>query len=101
MKGRIGTIALLAVGAGQGGRRRRAALFVAATFDPDQRNRLILVNAKASAARGNMQWTEQTTDGLVLAVVIVVGLLIVREFYERQIRRYDVNRRISRKRKKP
>ena len=48
-----------------------------------------------------MQWTEQTTDGLVLAVVIVVGLLIVREFYERQIRRYDVNRRISRKRKKP
>ena len=48
-----------------------------------------------------MQWTEQTTDGLVLAVVIVVGLLIVREFYERQIRRYDVNLRTPRKRKKP
>src|SRR6185295_13303953 len=40
-----------------------------------------------------MHWTEQTTDGLVLAVIIVVGLLVVREFYERQIRRYDVNRR--------
>ena len=38
-----------------------------------------------------MQWTEQTTDGLVLAIIIVVGLLIVREFYERQIRCYDVN----------
>ena len=25
-----------------------------------------------------MHWTEQTTDGLVLAVIIVVGLLIVR-----------------------
>ena len=50
--------------------------------------------------RGNMHWTEQTTDGLVLAVIIVVGLLIVREFYERQIRRYDVNRRTPRKRKK-
>jgi len=48
-----------------------------------------------------MQWTEQTTDGLVLAVIIVVGLLIVREFYERRIRRYDVNRRTPRKRKKP
>jgi hypothetical protein len=48
-----------------------------------------------------MHWTEQTTDGLVLAVVIVVGLLIVREFYERQIRRYDANRRTLRKRKKP
>ena len=35
--------------------------------------------------RGNMPWTEQTTDGLVLAVIIVVGLLIVREFYELQI----------------
>jgi hypothetical protein len=50
---------------------------------------------------GNMHWTEQTTDGLVLAVIIVVGLLIVREFYERQIRRYDVNRRTPRKRKNP
>jgi hypothetical protein len=50
--------------------------------------------------QGNMHWTEQTTDGLVLAVIIVVGLLIVREFYERQIRRYDVNRRTPRKRKK-
>jgi hypothetical protein len=50
--------------------------------------------------RGNMHWTEQTTDGLVLAVIIVVGLLIVREFYERQFRRYDVNR-TPRKRKKP
>jgi hypothetical protein len=79
----------------------RGALFVAATFDLDQRDRLILVNAKASAARGNVQWTEQTTDGLVLTVIIVVGLLIVREFYERQIRRYDVNRRTPRKRKKP
>jgi len=48
-----------------------------------------------------MHWTEQTTDGLVLAVIIVVGLLIVREFYERQIHRYDVNRRPPRKRKKP
>jgi hypothetical protein len=48
-----------------------------------------------------MHWTEQTTDGLVLAVIIVVGLLVVREFYERQIRRYDVNRRTPRKRKKP
>ena len=48
-----------------------------------------------------MHWTEQTTDGLVLAVIIVVGLLVVREFYERQIRRYDVNRRPPRKRKKP
>ena len=48
-----------------------------------------------------MQWTEQTTDGLVLAIIIVVGLLIVREFYERQIRRCDVNRRTPRKRKKP
>ena len=48
-----------------------------------------------------MQWTEQTTDGLVLAVIIVVGLLIVRELYERQIRRYDVNQRTPRKRKKP
>jgi hypothetical protein len=28
--------------------------------------------------RGNMHWTEQTTDGLVLAVIIVVRLLIVR-----------------------
>ena len=37
---RTGTIALLAVGAGQGGRRSRGALFVAATF-PDQRDRLI------------------------------------------------------------
>ena len=48
-----------------------------------------------------MHWTEKTTDGLVLAVIIVVGLLIVRAFYERQIRRYDVNRRAPRKRKKP
>ena len=46
-----------------------------------------------------MQWTEQTTDGLVLAVIIVG--FFVREFYERQIRRYDVNRRAPRKRKKP
>jgi len=30
----------------KGARRLRGALFVAATFDPDQRNRLILVNAK-------------------------------------------------------
>jgi hypothetical protein len=30
---------------GAKGRRLRGALFVAATFDPDQRNRLILVNA--------------------------------------------------------
>jgi hypothetical protein len=48
-----------------------------------------------------MHWTKQTTDGLVLAVIIVVGLLIVQEFYKRQIRRYDVNRRTPRKRKKP
>jgi hypothetical protein len=47
-----------------------------------------------------VHWTEQTTDGLVLAVIIVVGLLIARHLYERQIRRYDVNRRTPRKRKK-
>jgi len=48
-----------------------------------------------------MHWAEQTTDGLVLAVIIVVGLLVVREFYERQMRRYDVKRPTPRKRNKP
>ena len=57
------------------GRRSRGALFVAATFDPDQRNRLILVNAKdASGGASSCKTVKATRTSRQIVKRFLAGL---------------------------